>query len=956
MKKTMSLLLVLAMVLSLFAGCGGSGEQAEAVAETEAVKTVLATQANGAPIPGGEYERAIWYGFLPEELAGADPDKTVVTWKQYCAMLGSMIGRNKPKALVEWEAMTKGAPDTEMKRDGAMVSLLFAAKTMGYASFNAEGPRTFNDYAPKVWEVVTMDYPVFDWNTPIDLGDGCSDNNHVGPAYDFSLRRVSVETGKSLLEFDETGDLRLEQPLTLREAALSVIRLYESVRNTFLSEETKLELQTAVNLGLASEEQINNYGETVCYDEFCAMLTRVIQLRYGEGIYLDAWLENAAAALENTEEMTRGSGAEAIFTAALSVGMDDYHSGACLQYDIDSGKWGDTLVGAPYRADLFPILEKPYYNKNWGIPYDDGFRGAQMYVWHRASAVSQKILMEYDSESKSMRYEEPFTRVEAICAALRCYEAWISREYVSVNDPAANAFDADILTTELLNKKSNLPEVTHEKLPSEWQGLCLYSPKAVTKCAIIDSFTERDIRFLSENNMNFARVLLSFTSLRYPDFPEDGSQVNLAELRDLDQMIAWALEYDVHLSLCMLSLPGYAEEEDLNYQSIGDHNWPDSERWKLIEDYWIMLANRYADIPAQNLTFELCAEWKAYEEANALDFAEHWGKISDHIREISPDRVLIASFDGAHDSRLVLAEKMAAMGVSIAAHPYYPGELQYHSTQRRAELGFTQELQWPMVWFPTHSFNEENKPLRINGALGGTELTVYVGDEALWETETGEAGIQITADGTVIGSHKFTSGAANDPFTVAIPEGTEEIVLQSTGHLELYCLSVEGPFGTSQIVSTDAYESVSEGEAHLVLGTDGSWADVEGRMFDAEDFYRDGLVPYLELADKYGVGFMVNEYISTHPEENQLEPISLAAYLANYADCIDVFEKNEIGYATTFLSGGMISVIGDEREGYSMWSEHPDYLGTLTYTYDNGFSETFSVNNTLLQIIREHMK
>ena len=52
----------------------------------------------------------------------------------------------------------------------------------------------------------------------------------------------------------------------------------------------------------------------------------------------------------------------------------------------------------------------------------------------------------------------------------------------------------------------------------------------------------------------------------------------------------------------------------------------------------------------------------------------------------------------------------------------------------------------------------------------------------------------------------------------------------------------------------------------------------------------------------------------------------------------------------------IIGVIGDEREGYSMWSECPDYLGTLTYTYDNGFSETFSVNNTLLDLIQEHMK
>jgi len=117
----------------------------------------------------------------------------------------------------------------EINRDGAMVSLLFAAKTMEIAYFNAEVPDGFDNYSPVVWEVVSMDYPIFEWDTPIDLGDGCSDNNHVGPAYDFCLRRISEKTGRSLLEFDEKGDLRLEQPLTLWEAALSVIRLHESV-------------------------------------------------------------------------------------------------------------------------------------------------------------------------------------------------------------------------------------------------------------------------------------------------------------------------------------------------------------------------------------------------------------------------------------------------------------------------------------------------------------------------------------------------------------------------------------------------------------------------------------------------------------------------------------------------------------------------------------------------------
>ena len=100
---------------------------------------------------------------------------------------------------------------------------------------------------------------------------------------------------------------------------------------------------------------------------------------------------------------------------------------------------------------------------------------------------------------------------------------------------------------------------------------------------------------------------------------------------------------------------------------------------------------------------------------------------------------------------------------------------------------------------------------------------------------------------------------------------------------------------------------------------------------------------------------MVNEYIVSQQEQDQLEPISMDANLDNMADCIDLFEQH-IGYALTFCAHNNISVIGDAREKSSGWSGYPDYLGTLTYTYDNGFSETFPVNNILLNRLQEHIK
>ena len=186
------------------------------------------TKADSTSIPGEEYERGIWYGFLPEELADADADSTIVTWRQYCDMMGNMIEKYQPESLTEWESMTRNAPDTEMKRDGAMIALLFAAETVGLNEFNGNLEPRFDSYSPH--DHASFDYPVFDWEQPCYITATESDEyNYIGPSYVFCLKRRSTVTMKSLLtDTDGDGDLHLDQPLTLRDAMLSVIRLYES--------------------------------------------------------------------------------------------------------------------------------------------------------------------------------------------------------------------------------------------------------------------------------------------------------------------------------------------------------------------------------------------------------------------------------------------------------------------------------------------------------------------------------------------------------------------------------------------------------------------------------------------------------------------------------------------------------------------------------------------------------
>ena len=270
--RMISMLLAFVMISGMFSGCANDTKtdvQSSVPADRNPA-TSLATEANGAPIPSGEFERGIWYGFLPEELAAADPDNTIVTWKQYCAMLGSMIARYKPETLAEWESMTKDAPDTEMKRDGAAIALLYAAKTVDLHYSNRDGSNVYHpDYG---WgEHFSWDYPIFDWQNPIqlfgELAEHYDTSNAIGPSYWFILGKISCISFQPMLELVGC-DPNLEGSLTCRDAIVSVVRLYESV-------------------------------ETVVLDVAAKMLERVLQTEEGQQIVAEA--EARKAEILNSE-------------------------------------------------------------------------------------------------------------------------------------------------------------------------------------------------------------------------------------------------------------------------------------------------------------------------------------------------------------------------------------------------------------------------------------------------------------------------------------------------------------------------------------------------------------------------------------------------------------------------------------------------------------------------------
>ncbi len=234
MKRILSFILALTLMFTLAACAPASAPEASAEPASppaaEQAPEVEPVADTPTEMPADEYERAIWYGFLPEELTAADPDGTVVTWAQYCGMLGRMIKLHDESAYPVWEEMTANAPDTEMKRDGAAIALLYAGQTANRYYLNANPDDAYRDTYN--WgEHFSWDYPIFDWEVEarpfVDNFEVYDRSNAIASAFWYLLGRVSCITGRLLLDVEE-GDPHMEDALTLSSAMLSVVRLYES--------------------------------------------------------------------------------------------------------------------------------------------------------------------------------------------------------------------------------------------------------------------------------------------------------------------------------------------------------------------------------------------------------------------------------------------------------------------------------------------------------------------------------------------------------------------------------------------------------------------------------------------------------------------------------------------------------------------------------------------------------
>ena len=515
-----------------------------------------------------------------------------------------------------------------------------------------------------------------------------------------------------------------------------------------------------------------------------------------------------------------------------------------------------------------------------------------------------------------------------------------SNRYVSLSE--AGSYDKAILTDALLSSDSALPEVTQAVLPSEWRGAGIASRKYMVE--EYRPFAESDIRFLAENGFNFTRLYLSFETLRYPDFPADPRMVNQRELRELDQLLAWCVEYDIHLQITM--------NDYLNADGTGKgqgEGMPQSQaEWELVREYWTMLATRYADIPSKYLSFDLCNESEPKKDDGQLETCKaEVAALVDAIRAVSPQRVLLYSQPDREN--LAWTEAMASLGVAIGCHVYTPsGVLLGH---RELERNPEAEMIWPMPYFPVGAVCSRQARLTLTGEVDNSQLrfaleksgrapvvAVY-GDGRLLE--------RLTLEGTLgeLGDY-FHDGY----YTVSIPAGIREVEIEVERDVLWFSTFILEREGVKTVmVPSDAYGARDlTAPAPLVILGDGTYANTDGTYCDADWIYETAIKPVREIAERYGVGFTINEFgLAVNKVSWEIDTV--VAYHQTYLDMLD---KYDLGWCYLEISNRFpkhfIILTGNESQWEGATVEE------VTYTFDDGSTETVKLCKELVELFRTH--
>ena len=554
-------------------------------------------------------------------------------------------------------------------------------------------------------------------------------------------------------------------------------------------------------------------------------------------------------------------------------------------------------------------------------------------------------------EDWTFRPTEPVTVSDAVETVLNFSRSFEKDPvYVDVTDDAAAKHTID---PALYTGETTLPDATNQDLPN-WKG-CNISFSSMFAWALSnnpdDTITEGNFDYLKDLGVNFVHMYVAWSYLQGPDHTFD-SKVNLSRMEQLDDIISWCMERDIHMQLVFNDVPNldFNNQEDGEWFNRCNSVFYDEAVRDTVTEFWRMLAKRYADIPNNYLSFNLMNECDPIDDANYV-----WG-LGDSvaaIREATPDRVIVA--DVHTGSSEVTGATMAELGCALSYHYYNLDGISVVTPEKEAaEPGFYENFKGTGCIANAHIYGpnywDKNLPdeakgaLKFTGAVGGAELSVTIEDISWFDTV-----MKISAAGQTLyeGMEEYTYDEATDyisvdkTVTVTIPEGADsfEISCPEGSCFTMSDISLTFPDGTAASMSmlNDWWKGTMLAE--ITVNEDGSCVSTLG----LEHLEQNGqtLLDLIAVGEKYGVDVMVGECGFFESGDPMVTGMRQEVVEDMFRNQIDTFEKYGLAWCFEYIGRYALATPAPYLAGIE-YLDLPDSPYYVNLAMDEFFREIMS--------------
>lgn len=435
-------------------------------------------------------------------------------------------------------------------------------------------------------------------------------------------------------------------------------------------------------------------------------------------------------------------------------------------------------------------------------------------------------------------------------------------------------------------------------------------------------YFEEDFEMIHALGFNFVRLPID-----YRTYTAEGNWYEYSEdaLAQIDDAISWGMSYDIHVNLNLHRAPGFCVNKSNTLPANQALDlWTDTIAQEAFITHWEMFAERYKDIPANALSFNLINEPAG---VSSDVYAAIALKAINAIKKIDPDRTV--HIDGVDYGNAPVIELADVKNVVQSFHNYQPFTLTHYKSS-----WVQGSDNWPVPKWPVYNFAnglygpgkaDLHDPFTIKGSFKkNTVVTIQIHQVST------RADFNISLDDSVIYSHIFEPADGdgewkqvvstqwgyqniyNRDYSVLLPVDGEilsfyidngdwltfnKIVIKTTGKtFELL------PGRTGYGIKPNSIRITSDGEVQLMDGSSGTL--ISPQLEEWIDFSKTRNVPI--IVGEFGVYNKTPHYVT----------------LLYLEDMLNLMKENNIGFALWNFRGAF-GVLDSERSDVT----YEDYNG-----------------------------